>query len=71
MNHAELAQLTAPAVTTTTTGVTIRGVYYLVESERPYEYQGHKRTEYTLRRPKGRRSYYAVRYENGTLSDVV
>ena len=29
------------------------------------------RTEITLRRPKGKRLYHAVKYENGTISEAV
>jgi hypothetical protein len=51
--------------------IKINGIDYVIMRARPYKHNGHDRTEYTLRRPRGRVPYYMVRYENGMLSDVV
>jgi hypothetical protein len=51
--------------------LTLDGITYAVLSEKPYEYNGYKRVSITLKRPRGRRTYVAIRYENGCYSSVV
>lgn len=51
--------------------ITIAGIDYVVLTAKPYTYKGDSRTEYTLRRPRGQRTYYVVQYGNGVLSEVV
>lgn len=51
--------------------VTIEGVRYLVLTRKPYEYKGKQRVSLGLKRPKGRKAYIAILYENGTFSSAV
>ena len=39
-----------------------------VVSAKPYSHKGNDRVAYTCKRPRGRRTYYVVGYENGTFS---
>ena len=48
----------------------IDGITYVVVSVSEYTHKGNLRQIITLRRPKGRRNYKAVRYENGVISAV-
>jgi hypothetical protein len=54
-----------------TSELRIDGIRYVVLHQRAFEHKGQQRTEFCLKRPKGRLTYYAVRYENGTLSAAV
>lgn len=51
--------------------MTIDGIKYVVLSETPYDFEGKTRYSIRLRRPRGKRVYVVIRYENGTLSSVV
>jgi len=51
--------------------VTIKGIAYIVLSAKPYTYKGDNRVSYTMKRPRGRLTYYVVQYSNGTMSDPV
>jgi hypothetical protein len=51
--------------------LTLDGITYAVLAEKPYEYNGYKRVSITLKRLRGRRTYVAIRYENGLYSSVV
>ena len=44
------------------------GILMTVVSAKPYSHKGNDRVEYTCKRPRGRRTYYVVGYENGTFS---
>lgn len=47
------------------------GVTYNVITENLFTIDGKTRTELVLKRPKGKRLYYSVVYENGAMSEVV
>lgn len=48
----------------------INGTNYIVLAEVPVKgFSG--RVEITLRKPRGKRSYHAIRYEDGSFSSVV
>ncbi len=47
------------------------GIRYVVISAKPYTHLGRERTWVTLRRPKGKKLYYAAVYENGVISEPV
>lgn len=49
--------------------IVIGGVDYEILGERSFGEL--ERVEITLRRPRGRRMYHAVRYEDGSVSEVV
>jgi len=49
----------------------IEGITYEVLKAENYVYNGNARTQYTVKRPRGRRSYLVVKYENGQFSSVV
>lgn len=46
------------------------GIVYRIVRAREFVKDGKTRVEYELKRPKGRISYYIVRYENGTYSSI-
>lgn len=49
----------------------IDGIAYVVVSVKNFTHNEKNREWITLRRPKGKRFYYVVRYENGSLSRVL
>jgi hypothetical protein len=49
----------------------IEGITYEVLKAQPYTHNGNARTEFTVKRPRGRRTYLVVKYENGQFSSVV
>lgn len=51
--------------------ITKDGVTYEVVKAKPYEYKGNSRVSYTCKRPRGRRFYMIIGYENGTFSRAV
>lgn len=51
--------------------ITIKGKQYVIVKETLFEVYDALRTEFCLRLPKGRKLFYAVRYENGEFSEVV
>ena len=44
------------------------GITYNVITAKPYEFNGRSRISYTCKRPKGKRTYIIIGYENGTFS---
>lgn len=50
--------------------IEIDGIAYLIEKVNHFEVNGKQRKELFLRRPKGRRVYVAVVYENGAMSGI-
>lgn len=50
--------------------IEINGIAYLVLRVKPFTHKGYERKELFLSRPKGRRVYVAVVYENGAVSEV-
>lgn len=44
------------------------GILMTVVSAKPYSHKGNDRVAYTCKRPRGRRTYCVVGYENGTFS---
>jgi hypothetical protein len=50
--------------------LTFDGVSYVVLTEKTYEHNGSKRASITMKRPRGKRTYHVVRYENGTYSSI-
>ena len=50
--------------------IEINGQAYEVVGATKFEYKGKQRTELKLRKPNGRRFYFATVYENGTISEV-
>lgn len=51
--------------------IEIRGQVYEVVARKAFVHNGKQREELKLRKPKGRRFYFAVVYENGSVSSVV
>jgi len=51
--------------------VTIDGIKYIIHSTREFVFAGSVRHELFMRRPKGKRFYAVVRYENGTYGSVL
>lgn len=51
--------------------ITISGIRYAVISEKPFEFEGKQRMSLIIRRLKGKRHYFVIRYENGALSNPV
>jgi hypothetical protein len=51
--------------------VKIEGIDYVILSAKPYTHNGDARIAFTMKRPRGKRSYYVVRYGNGAVSSVV
>ena len=49
----------------------IEGIIYEVLKAENYVHNGNARIQYTVKRPRGRRSYLVVKYENGQFSSVV
>jgi len=49
----------------------IEGITYEVLKAESYVHNGNARTQYTVKRLRGRRSYLVVKYENGQFSSVV
>ena len=49
--------------------IVIGGVTYEVLEEKSFGIPN--RTELSLRRPKGKRTFHAVRYEDGSISEAV
>ncbi len=49
----------------------ISGITYEVIAEKAFAFGATVRTEITLRRPKGKRIYHVVRYEDGSISEAV
>lgn len=47
------------------------GIIYNVIASKDFDRNGKTRQELTLKRPKGKRLYFAVVYENGVISGVV
>lgn len=52
------------------TTIEISGITYNVIGSKQFTVKGQVRTELKLRRPTGRRDYFAVVYENGTMSEA-
>lgn len=44
------------------------GIQMTVIKARPFTHNGCERVSYTCKRPRGRRTYVVVGYENGTFS---
>ena len=44
------------------------GIRYEVIKATPYTHNGMQRISYTCKRPRGRRTYLVIGYENGTFS---
>ena len=44
------------------------GITYEVIKAEPYTHNGKARIEYTCKRPRGKRIYWVVQYENGLFS---
>lgn len=51
--------------------VRVDGIDYVILSAKPYTYNGDDRIAFTMKRPRGKRSYFVVRYGNGAISSVV
>lgn len=51
--------------------IEIGGIKYLVVGVKAFTHKGAERKELTLRRLNGRRTYHAVVYENGAVSEAV
>ena len=47
------------------------GITYEVLKAEAYTHNGNARTQFTVKRPRGRRIYWVVKYENGQFSSVV
>ena len=47
------------------------GITYEVITAKPYVYNGIARTSYICKRPRGKRTYCVIGYENGTFSTAV
>ena len=47
------------------------GITYKVLKAEAYTHNGNARTQFTVKRPRGRRTYLVVKYENGQFSSVV
>ena len=52
------------------TTINISGQQYQVISTKQFAHNGQQRTELKLRKPNGRRFYFAVVYEDGSISEV-
>lgn len=50
--------------------IEISGIVYNVVSAKDFKHNNGSRTDLKLQRPNGRRFYFAVVYENGTISEV-
>lgn len=54
--------------------LTVDGITYNVLTARPFEVEIDgaqvQRVSYTVKRPRGRRTYVVFKYENGTMSTV-
>jgi hypothetical protein len=44
------------------------GITYEVINAKPYVYNGNARVSYTCKRPRGKRTYLVIQYENGLFS---
>jgi hypothetical protein len=51
--------------------ITVDGITYDITGIMTFDVNGKQRHELRLRRPKGRKTYTAVVYENGTMSEVI
>lgn len=51
--------------------IVIKGYRYVIDSVKPFEFQGRQRFECFVKKPKGKVHYYVVRYESGAWSDPV
>lgn len=51
--------------------VNIDGIGYVVVKRTPFEFNGKHREQIALKRPNGKKFYFATRYENGAISRVV
>jgi len=47
------------------------GITYKVITAKPYIHNGITRISYTCKRPRGKRTYVVIGYENGTFSTAV
>lgn len=50
--------------------IEINSVTYNIVGAKVFNHNGAQRTELKRQRPKGRRFYFAVVYENGAISEV-
>jgi hypothetical protein len=44
------------------------GIIYQVLVAKPFVHNNNNRVSYTVKRPRGRRTYLVIGYENGTFS---
>lgn len=49
----------------------INGKQYIVLGEKKFSHKGNLRTEISLKLPRGKKIYYVVVYEDGSMSEVV
>ena len=56
-----------------TIGETIKldGIAYEILRIKNYNHKGNDRQSITMKRPRGKKSYNVIQYENGTFSSVV
>ena len=54
----------------TTTEIKIDGQSFNIVDSRLFEYRGHERTEVFIVKPRGRKVFAFVEYENGSRSEV-
>lgn len=51
--------------------ITINGQQFVIMGAKNFTKDGKQRTELTLCKPKGKKLFYAVVYENGAISSAV
>lgn len=51
--------------------IQIQNTVYEVIKATPYNHKGFDRTQYTVRKLKGKKTYLVVKYENGEFSSLV
>lgn len=69
LTRAETPRNPAPDMTATIQAAD--GITYQVLTAKPYIHNGVSRISYTVKRPRGRRTYVVIGYENGTFSTAV
>ena len=53
---------------TNTNTITIRNRQYVVIKAENYTHKGNDRTQFTVRKPRGTKTFLVVKYENGLYS---
>ncbi|MGA0983168.1 MAG: hypothetical protein ACO3ST_00550 [Burkholderiaceae bacterium] len=70
MGHIEGVEITEPMTPSTTAAQIVcrDGITYDVIKAEAYTHNGRSRVSYVCKRPRGRRTYMVIGYENGTFS---